>query len=108
MSIPVLKDAKKATHREGGSSLLKSGREWLLSSHGGNVMSKGENKSPFGGLAVVGLCGLCCAIPVILIGGGGAAIAGFFGDNLGVILVGAAVLGGGIFLLASRRKAGDR
>ncbi len=71
-------------------------------------MSKGENKSPFGGLAVVGLCGLCCAVPLLLVGGGGAAIAGFFGGNLGVISVGVAVLGGGILLLASRRKAGDR
>ncbi len=71
-------------------------------------MSNGENKSPFGGLAVVGLCGLCCAVPLLLVGGGGAAIAGYLGGNLGVILVGVAVLGGGIFLLANRRKAGDR
>ncbi len=71
-------------------------------------MNNGDKKSPVGMLAVVGLCGLCCAAPLLLAGGGGAAIAGYLGGNLGVILVGVAVLGGGIFLLASRRKAGDR
>lgn len=71
-------------------------------------MNNGDKKSPMGTIALVGLCGICCAAPLLLVGGGGAAIAGYLGGNLGAIFVGVAVLGGGIFLLASRRKAGDR
>ena len=65
-------------------------------------MNDGNGKSPFGMLTGLGLMALCCAVPILLIGGGGAAISGFFGDNLWLIFGGVAVFALGIFLLKGR------
>lgn len=65
-------------------------------------MSGGNKGSPFGIFTALGLMTLCCAAPVLLIGGGGAAISGFFGDNLWLILGGVAVFVLGIFFLKGR------
>ncbi len=65
-------------------------------------MSDGNGRSPIGMLGALGLMTLCCAGAVLLIGGGGAAISGFFGDNLWLILGGVAVFALGIFFLKGR------
>ena len=65
-------------------------------------MSDGNGGSPFGMLTALGLMTLCCAGPVLLAGGGGAAIGGFFGDNIWLIIGGAAVFALGIFFLKGR------
>ncbi len=65
-------------------------------------MSDGNGGSPFGMLTALGVMTLCCAGAVLFIGGGGAAISGFFGDNLWLIVGGVAVLALGILLLKGR------
>ena len=67
-------------------------------------MNNGDKNSPMGMLAVVGLCGICCATPLLLAGGGGAAIAGYFGGNLWAILGGVAVIAIGVFFLKNQQK----
>jgi hypothetical protein len=67
-------------------------------------MNNGGKKSPTKSLALVGLCGLCCAAPLLLAGGGGAALAGYFGGNLWAILGGVAVIAVGVFFLKNQKR----
>ena len=67
-------------------------------------MSDGGKKMPTGMLALMGLCGICCAAPLLLAGGGGAAIAGYFGGNLWLVLGGAAVIAVGVLFLKNQQK----
>ena len=65
-------------------------------------MSNGDKKSPVGTLAVLGLCGVACAAPLLLAGGGGAAIAGYLGGNLWTVLAGVGIVALGTFFMMNR------
>ena len=65
-------------------------------------MSDGNGGSPFGIFTAVGLMTLCCVGLVLLAGGGGAAIGGFFGDNLWLIVGGVTIFALGLFLVNRR------
>ena len=67
-------------------------------------MNNDDKKSPKGMLALVGLCGVCCAAPFLLAGGGGAAIAGYFGGNLWAVLGGVAVIAVGVLFLKNQQR----
>ena len=67
-------------------------------------MNNGGQKPPLGMLALVGLCGICCAAPLLLAGEGGAAMAGYFGGNLWAVLGGAAVIAVGGILFEKPTK----
>lgn len=51
---------------------------------------------------------LCCAGPLLLAGGGGAIVGGFLADNIWTVILGAGIVGAGVFFLASRRNRGGQ
>ncbi len=74
-------------------------------------MERDPNERGGGGPMIFAACGmvLCCALPILLLGGGMATVAGLFDGSLGWwLLAGVFVLAAGGLVLLNRSRAGSQ